>query len=323
VSNLDGKIELTGTEDKSIADGQLTFAVAGSGPLPGASGSSPGSLTVTSDANYQNQPIHIDLAAAVAADKLSLTSFHLNMAEGTVVLNTAELDLTAPYHYAVDASYQNLQISDLKQFVPSVAASYPKLAGLASGKVSVSGTLPPGVNPLTTVQGGGSSQVTKADLWDVPMLGDLASKVNPNFGGLARVGEADVAFTLGNSSIHFSQLEATSPIVGVMCTGNVGLTGDNQLDIMANVAAGGDWQKNVNSTGVPGISALGSALGNAQSVLNKASAFHVTGPAAHPNPPIPVAAEQLGGAAKSAAGNVIKGGGNIGSGIMNLFQPKK
>jgi hypothetical protein len=276
----------------------------------------------TFDANYGAQKLHLDLAAGIASNKLTLNGFHLNVAGGTVLVSAAELNLVAPYNYSAHPTFQDIQLSDVKDIIQ--LTSQPHLCGLAAGKLDVSGTLPPGVNPLTTVQGDGEAHVQKADFWDVRFLGGVATKVFPNFVSATQVGDADFVYTLGNSQMHLSKMEVGCPILGVSGTGDVGLVGDNQLNLLVSAQPLGDWQKQVG--GIPGLNVLGQAAGAAQGTLNKATAgalgLRVTGPAANPSI-VPAAADAIGGAAKGAAGAVGQGAGDVGKGLMNLFQPKK
>jgi uncharacterized protein involved in outer membrane biogenesis len=267
----------------------------------------------------------MDLAAAIASNKLSLKDFHLNMAGGTVVVSAAQLNLVAPYDYSANLTFENIQLSDVKDLIQ--LTSQPHLAGLASGKLNVSGTLPPGADPLTTVQGDGDAHVVKGDFWDIRFLGDIAQKVIPNFVASAtQVGDADVVYTLGNSQIHLSKMEVGSPILGVSGTGDIGLVADNQLNLLVNAQPLGDWQKQVNSAGIPGLNILGQVAGKTQGTLNKVTAgalgLKVTGPAAHPTI-LPAAAGEIGGAAKGAAGDVTKGAGEAAKGLLDLFGNKK
>jgi AsmA-like protein len=366
IDGFNGKIQFTSPAGKPLADGAISYSINGGGSMPTAGTVSPldylatldpnttvsvktdspvslaalpqpvtdggfdlefagNKLTIkTFDADYGSQKLHLDLAATIASNKLTLTDFHLDLAGGNVGGSAADLNLVAPYDYSANLTFENIQISDVKQIVQ--LTGYPKLCGLASGKLNVTGTLPPGVDPLTTIKGDGDAKVAQGDFWDIPFLSDVASKVIPSFATAARVGDADAVFTLGNSKLHLSKMEVGSSILGVQGTGDVGLVGDNQLDLLVTAQPLGDWQKQLNNAGVPGLDVLGQVAGSAQGTLNKVSAqalgFRVTGPAAKPTV-MPAAAGSLGGAGNGAANTVTKGAADVGSGLMGLFQPNK
>jgi hypothetical protein len=285
-----------------------------------------GAATLKSfDAHYGPQSLHLDLSAAVTSDKITLNGFHMNVAGGTVSVNSAELDLTSPYHYAADVAYQNIQLSDLKQLA-QISDPAGHISGLATGGVTVSGTLVLGTSPLATVEGKGKFQVEQADFWDLPVFGQLAGKVSPNFSQAGRIGEAAGVFTIGNGALHFSKLAVNSPVVGIQGTGDVGLLYPNPLNMNLVVAPLGDIKKEIDKSSIPGMSILGQAAGSIQGVVTKVSkqtflSFNVTGPATNPTIQ-PAGAPVLSDAAKDVWGNMAKTGSTAGGGLLDLLQKK-
>jgi hypothetical protein len=266
------------------------------------------------------------MAASLLAQQLKLTGFHMNVAQGTVLVDAAEMDLTPPYHYSASLSFSGVQLSDAK-VIAQINDPGGKLAGIAAGKLNVSGAMPPGVSPLVAMQGDGSAQVEQGDFWDIPFLGDIAGRINPNFSQAGRVGEAAVVYTIGNGQLHLSQLAVSSPLVGVQGNGDVGLTGDNELNLNVVAAPLGDWKKQIDKTSNnPVVGFFGQAVGSAQQAINKVSqaallSFQVTGPAASPSIK-PVAAPALTGAVGNIFNKMAQPGGNSGGGgLLNFMQP--
>jgi hypothetical protein len=289
-----------------------------------------GTLTLKSfDVNYGSKPVHLDMAANLLAQQAKLAGFHLNVAQGTVLVDSAEMDLTPPYHYSASLSYSGIQLSDAK-VIAQIPDAGGKLAGIAEGKLNVSGTLPPGVSPLTVIQGDGKVHVEQGDFWDIPFLGQIAGKINPNFSQAGRVGEAGVVYTLGGGEMHISKMAVSSPLVGVQGSGDVALTGDNELNLNVVAAPLGDWKKQIDKTGVPGIALFGKVVGSAQQAMNKVSqqvllSFQVTGPAMNPTI-TPKAAPAVTGAIGDLFSAMAKpsGGGGSGSsgGLLNFMDSK-
>jgi hypothetical protein len=117
-------------------------------------------------------------------------------------------------------------------------------------------------------------------------------------------------------------MAVSSPLIGIQGQGDVALTGDNQLNLNVVATPLGDWKKDVDKTGIPGIGLFGQAVGGAQKAMNSVSrqvllSFQVTGPAANPSIQ-PVAAPALTGAAK----DIFSTMGHAGGGLMDLVDPK-
>jgi hypothetical protein len=278
----------------------------------------------TFDAHYGQQTLHLDLAADVGSDNITLSAFHLNVAGGTVTVKSAELFLTQPNHYAASVQCQNIQLSDLMQLAQLNSGGH--IAGVAAGDVTVTGPLALGTSPLATAQGNGRFSVEKADVWDFPALGQVAGKAGANLGAAGRIGEAAGVFTIGDGALHFSKLAVNCPIVGIQGSGDVGLVDDNPLKLNLVVVPLGNVKKEIDNTGIPGISILGQAVGSIQKTVTKVSkstflSFDVTGPAANPSIQ-PAAAPAVTGAAKDLFDNMSKAGGSTGGGLLNLLQGK-
>jgi hypothetical protein len=271
-------------------------------------------------ASYGSEPIKLDdTTIALQAKRLKLQNLHLAAAGGTVTIDSVDLNLAAPFDYTVNqVVYDKIDLRDVKDLA-QITDPGGHISGTAHGTLHATGTLPPGAPPLATVSGNGDFDVENGDFWDIPVLSAVADKVSPNLQGSGRIGSAAGVFTMGNGKLNFSKLAVSSPLVGVQGSGDVGMVGDNQLDMNMIVAPLGDWKKAAEQVGVPG---LGDILAKVQNSVNKVSAnvlysFHVTGPAAKPGLQV-VPAPALKGDLQDLFGKMGKSGG-----LLDLLKPKK
>jgi|GEM_PF-4574920 len=264
-------------------------------------------------AKVGDQAVAMKTVLALKAKKLKLQSFRLDVASGALLINSAEFDLDAPHNYNADLSYSGIDLKQLRQ-VLKINDPGGHISGIAAGNLKVAGSLPAGTSPLATLDGTGEFSATNADFFDVPVLAQLAGKVNSDFGKVGRVGDAAADFSMKGGTATFKQFAVSSPLLGIQGQGTVGLVADNPLNLSVSVAPLGDWKKQIDKTGLGGVFGIGQIAGNVQNTLNQGTkeldGFLVTGPAAKPSI-VPAIAKSIGGGANDVFGQMMKGGGGL------------
>ena len=130
--------------------------------------------------------------------------------------------------------------------------------------------------------------------WTIPVLGDIAGRVRdrpgrdaagdkPDAQGIGTVGEAAGVFDIAEGALVLRNAAVSSPALGVVGSGTIGLTGEKRLDLRIIAAPLGDWRDKVRQTNVPILSDVaGEVFGAVQHLVNSATSallyeFRVTG----------------------------------------------
>jgi hypothetical protein len=143
---------------------------------------------------------------------------------------------------------------------------------------------------LAGARASGEFEVFRGDFWTIPILGDVAGRVPDRRGkaapaepGLGTVGEAAGVFEVGGGVLTLRDAAVSSPALGVVGSGTIGLTGERRLDLRIVAAPLGDWRDKVKQTNVPILSDVAAEVfGAVQRLVNTAAGallyeFRVTG----------------------------------------------
>jgi hypothetical protein len=158
---------------------------------------------------------------------------------------------------------------------------------------------------LSTARAAGEFELLRGEFFTIPVLGDIAGQVSDRRGekndpGLGTVGEAAGVFEIAQGMLTLRDFAVSSPALGVVGSGTIGLTGEKPLDLRIVAAPLGDWRAKVKQTNVPILSDVaGEVFGAAERLVNTATGallyeFRVTGTAGKRNiatVPVPVLTE--------------------------------
>jgi hypothetical protein len=167
---------------------------------------------------------------------------------------------------------------------------------------------------LETTRAAGEFEIFRGEFWTIPVLGDIAGRVgerrgngggngsgsgsgsgsgngtanraranDPTAKSLGTVDEAAGVFEIGDGVLTLRNAAVSSPLLGLVGSGTIGLTGDKPLDLRIVAAPLGDWRAKVKQTNVPILSDVaGEVFGAVQRLVNTATGallyeFRVTG----------------------------------------------
>lgn len=136
---------------------------------------------------------------------------------------------------------------------------------------------------LLTAQG--QFEVTKGDLWNIPVMQAIASRFSIVRKALT-VSQAAAYFQVQNQTVQLQDAALSSTVIGLEGSGTVDFDGNLNLDIVAAPMA--DWQSRISRTGVPIVSGIaGGIVGGVQRLFTTAAGqllyrFHITGTTSQP-----------------------------------------
>src|ERR1700722_10562128 len=243
-----------------------------------------GTLTVNHfGVDYGALPLNLQSTVNASGDSLKVSNFLFNAAGGAVKIDQAELAYAMPRPFKAQIRFEGI---DLKKVKNMLALDDPKgrMSGIAGGRMDVSGNLPR-TSSLDGITAVGAVHARNGDFFELPVLSDVAARVNPDFRKVGEVGSAGAIFTLKNTTLHFSKLAVSSPLIGVQGYGDIGINPPNALNLNLVLAPLGSWKEKLNGTGIP---LLGKLAGKVENAVEKVSQnvlynFHVTGVAAKPS----------------------------------------
>lgn len=233
--------------------------------------------------------IHAD--ATISPLDIVIRDFRADAFKGIM---TAKLNITParPAHYAGDVTFYN---ADLATALPQVGAKLSKpLVGTAylTSTVSIDG---PGgtVSPLDSLEAKGKFEVVNGNFGNVAAIRAASTPVAKPDQPLD--GQAAGAFSIGKQQVKLWDAVLGNPTFGLAGDGTVNF--DGNLDLHLAAAPLGDWQTNLQRSGVPIVNSVGSQLmGAIQLMFNGAQRtllwdIRVTGTAKAPKvtpTPVPV-----------------------------------
>ncbi|HEX4795928.1 MAG TPA: AsmA-like C-terminal region-containing protein [Humisphaera sp.] len=134
------------------------------------------------------------------------------------------------------------------------------ISGRAQLKVQCNGTIPLFGSVLDQIKGSGTFEIHQAGLFEVPVLKEIAAKVNSPQAGV--VSDAGAQFHVADNKIYVDRALISAPALGVEGTGTVGF--DGTVDFHKVTAlVGGDWQQNAG-----GDTPAAQVVGGIQKALN-------------------------------------------------------
>lgn len=202
--------------------------------------------------------------------------------------------------YQGRAHVRGLDLSALSRLLILPQTRQSKLTGIGNLDVDFAVARPAGGDEsvLSTARALGEFEVLRGDFWTIPVLGDVAGRVqrrDDGRQGLGTVGEAAGLFEIDRGTLVLRSAAVSSPALGVIGSGTIGLVGEKRLDLHVIAAPLGDWRDRVRQSNVPILSDVaGEIVGAVQRVVNTAAStllyeFRVTGTAGRREiKPVPV-----------------------------------
>jgi uncharacterized protein involved in outer membrane biogenesis len=198
------------------------------------------------------------------------------------VAATATFDLSqTPLQYSGELSLRDLDVSAMGAAFSASADKPTRLSGRCDASFALKGQ----GSSADALLANGELSITQGQLWEVPLLERIVSRVK-----LARealtAGEAAAVFDIADAKVQLRRAALNSPALGLHGSGVVGF--DGELDLMVTAAPLGDWERHIKKTGLPLVSDLaGNFAGGVQRLISAATnellfQFKVTGPAADP-----------------------------------------
>lgn len=227
--------------------------------------------------NYGAQIVRLNLTAQLVANEIRLRQSRLDIADGTIQIDSAEYGLAAPHYFSSKLLFDGIDLRRVREIL-GVDDPQGKLSGQANGSLEAYSLGWGGdTTLLASLLGNGRVHVRNADFWDMPAFGQIASKVDSNFSSAGRVGEAAAIFEFGEGAVRFSKLVVSSPVLGIQGTGDLGLNGS--LNFNAVVVPLGNWKSQLSQSPIP---ILGQLAGQVQDQLNQLTekylySFRITG----------------------------------------------
>jgi hypothetical protein len=268
-------------------------------------------------AKYGEQIVRLNSAAQVTDGKIQLRPTYFEIADGTILVDSAEYELAAPHRYSVELNFDGIDLARVKELA-EIDDPGGRLSGQAQGKLEVYGAASgTSAAMLKSLAGNGRVHVKNADFWDIPAFGEIASQAKLDLSSAGRVGEAAAIFDVGQGQVQFSKLVVSSPVLGIQANGKLGM--DGTLDFHNIVTPLGNWKEKLSNSPIP---LLGQFVGQVQDSLGKLTqkylySFHVTGTIWDPQvDPVPVPA--LGSATKKLFGQMANP--QLGSNLLDLLQ---
>ena len=183
-----------------------------------------------------------------------------------------------------------------------------RLSGVGNLDMEFAVARPRGENEsvLGNMRAAGEFELLRGEFWTIPVLGDIAGRMpdapRGQAGGAGTVGEAAGVFEIAEGALVLRRAAVSSPALGVVGSGTIGLTGERPLDLHIVAAPLGDWRDRVRETNVPILSDVAAEVfGAVQGIVNAATRtllyeFRVTGTASERKVvtvPVPVLTEPV------------------------------
>lgn len=257
--------------------------------------------------------------AQVTPQRVIVRRLLANVCDGALAgAGSVALD-SSPIRYAAELSLEQIDIGQIAQLYlrPSPSQPAPQLSGRCDASFSARG------------QGGGAEgfgghgemHISEGQLWELPLLKVLVSRVK-----LARealtASEAAAMFDIADRKISISKAALNSPALGLQGKGTVDFDGNLDLDIFA--APFGDWERQLRKTNLPLVSDLaGSFAGGVQRLVGAATGqllfeFQVNGTTREPRiaaVPAPILTEPV----AHVLGKMMRREGNL----LDMLHEKK
>jgi hypothetical protein len=229
-----------------------------------------------SSVRYHIPMRNVNLDALVTPKSADLKQFAADTLSGRVT-STGHADLGDAISYTALVHVQRIDLNGLARVAVNPGEKPITVSGELSAEISVSGK---GTGPaaLDALGAFGNVQVTKGDLFRVPVLKDIVSAID--LGDAATVSDASCSFNLAGRKIQVSDAVVNSPALGVKGGGVVGLDGSLDLNVIANVLS--DWEHHIKEIDNPVANVVGSVAGAVQRGVNKVTEtllyqLHVSG----------------------------------------------
>jgi hypothetical protein len=171
---------------------------------------------------------------------IDIARFDADVLTGTVAL-TSHIDLKSALDYQGQFRLRRLDLNQLAQVLVKPGEEPMTVSGEVSADATFSGR---GIDydaALNALQADGAVEVNHGDLFHIPVLTDVAQKLQ--LGGAGTVGDAACHFKLADRQIHLSQAAVGAPAVGVQGSGTIGLDGALDLDLIAT--GFNDWDRDI------------------------------------------------------------------------------
>jgi hypothetical protein len=276
-----------------------------------------GSITIRQfGADFGTQKINLTATFSILPDRIRLEVLRLAAANGEVQITQSELGLNSPHRYKAFLEFSGIDLAKVKELL-SVNDPKGAMIGLGKGRVDFFGDF--SSPPLRQLTATGAVRLKDGNFFTLPVLGDLAQKVNPGFKPVGQVGDGGAVFTVDHGVVHMSKIAVSSPLLGVQGYGDLGIKPPNALNLKLVIAPLGDWKEQLKKTGIPLISQIAGTFQQAIDTVSQKLLynFHVTGTVQKPSiEPIP--APILTKEAKALFRNMIEPAGGD---LFDLLQP--